>query len=119
LETFLKGVQRKGRPAVSLLENFTQCCVKRGDIKLIAAAVLTIDDALLLTTVFDRLVHVLRDSKLAYSYEKEWASGIERILQADTVPQEKKRKYNEEFGGMLDAFRRRKGVKVGMRADDN
>jgi hypothetical protein len=101
------GIERGGRCLDELLIRFIECNIKRSDTKLLAAVVSKLDDGRLLCLAFDRIEPLLNHREAAYVYEREWATGLGRLLDSPMVDKDRKKYYEEKFGGIRERFDRR------------
>jgi hypothetical protein len=107
-EVTLAGITRNGVISESLLCRFIDCNIKRGMPRLIASLVSSLSDGALLCVAFDRIGLLLNDSKVAHAFEREWASGLDRLLRSDVVDENRKKRYSAEFGSILEQSKRNK-----------
>jgi hypothetical protein len=97
----MRGVETGGSLDAGLLQRLIACNIKRGDSKLIARLVSQLQDGALLRSAFDQIQTFLQDSRIAYAHEREWASGLERLLRLSTPEQITGGRYYEKFGNIV------------------
>jgi hypothetical protein len=112
-EGVLTGIQRGALPTEAVVDSFMACSIKRGDNKLVASVVSSMHDGRTLSYVFDRIEPVLRDVKVAYAFEREWATALERLGHSMEIGSEKKQEYVERYGKILENFKKRQTAKSG------
>ena len=106
-EAVLLGVQKGGSINKELIDRVVESSIKRGEYRIVSNIVFNIHDGHSLSIIFDRLGPILRDVKAAYAYEREWATGLERLLHSVEIESEKKEYYKEQFGKILIHSKRR------------
>jgi hypothetical protein len=108
------GLQRGGLINETLLARLIECNLKRGDSgsKLLANVVSNIHEGQLLSSAFDRMGPLLDDNKVAYAYEKEWATALDRLFRASSVDADKRERHVQKFGKILEQFNKRQSSAI-------